>query len=63
MFFRLYLVMDIYSRKIVAWEVHESESAEHAATLIEKACWAEHITDEGSHHACEASEARHHALV
>jgi transposase InsO family protein len=43
MFFRLYLVMDIYSRKIVAWEVHESESAEHAATLIEKACWAEHI--------------------
>ena len=42
-FFRLYLVMDIYSRKIVGWEVHETESAEQAALLIEKACWAEHI--------------------
>lgn len=43
LFFRLYLVMDIYSRKIVGWEVHERESAEYAATLIEKACWAEHV--------------------
>jgi len=43
MFFRLYLVMDIYSRKIVGWEVHEGESAGHAATLIEKACWTEKI--------------------
>jgi transposase InsO family protein len=46
-FYRLYLVMDIYSRKIVGWEVHESESAEHAATLIEKACWAEKIRQDG----------------
>ncbi len=22
-FFRLYLIMDIYSRKIVGWEIHE----------------------------------------
>jgi putative transposase len=42
-FYRLYVVMDIYSRKIAGWEVHESESAEHAAVLIEKACWAEHV--------------------
>lgn len=42
-FFRLYVVMDIYSRKIVGWEVHENESADHAAVLIEKACWAEHM--------------------
>jgi transposase InsO family protein len=47
MFFRLYLVMDIYSRKIVGWEVHESESAEHAAILIEKACWAEQVRQDG----------------
>lgn len=47
LFFRLYLVMDIYSRKIVGWEVHESESAEYAAMLIEKACWAEHIRRDG----------------
>lgn len=46
-FFRLYLVMDIYSRKIVGWEIHENESADHAAQLIRKACWAEGITRKG----------------
>ncbi len=35
LFFRLYMVMDIFSRKIVAWEVHESETSEHAAVLAE----------------------------
>ena len=29
-FYYLYLVIDIYSRMIVAWEIHENESAEHA---------------------------------
>jgi len=47
LFYRLYLVMDIYSRKIVAWEIHEGESAEQAATLIRKACMAEGITRQG----------------
>lgn len=42
-FFRLYLVMDVFSRKIVGWEVHERELAEHAATLIQKATLAEGI--------------------
>ncbi len=42
-FFRLYLIMDIYSRKIVGWEIHESESAEHASQLIRKACLAEKV--------------------
>lgn len=37
MFFFLYLVLDVYSRKIVAHEVHEAESAERAAQLIEQA--------------------------
>ena len=37
MFFFLYLVLDVYSRKIVAHEVHLAESAEHAAQLIEQA--------------------------
>lgn len=37
-FLKLYLVMDIYSRMIVGWEVHEQESASHAAQLITKAC-------------------------
>jgi putative transposase len=42
-FFRLYLVMDIYSRKIVGWEVHASETAEHASALMRKACLAEGV--------------------
>ena len=41
MFFYLYLIMDIFSRKIVAWEVHERESAELAAALIRQAVLAE----------------------
>ena len=46
-FYRLYLVLDIFSRKIVAWEVHDSESADHASVLIRKACLAEGIHQEG----------------
>jgi transposase InsO family protein len=42
-FYRLYLVMDIYSRKIVVWEVHERESAELASALITQACLREGI--------------------
>ena len=37
-FLRLYLVMDVWSRCIVGWEVHEDESAERAATLIQQIC-------------------------
>ena len=40
-FYRLYMLIDIYSRKIVGWEVHETESAELAAALINRACLAE----------------------
>jgi putative transposase len=41
MFFYLYLIVDIYSRKIVGWEVHDRESSEQASVLIRKAVWAE----------------------
>ncbi|WP_437180630.1 IS3 family transposase [Microbulbifer thermotolerans] len=37
LYYYLYLVEDIYSRKGVAWEVHESESGEYAATLMQRA--------------------------
>lgn len=40
-FYRLYRVLDVFSRKIVGWEVHENESAEHASVLIRKACLVE----------------------
>ena len=36
-FFYLYLIMDIYSRKIVGWEVYPQESAAHAASVFQKA--------------------------
>jgi len=38
MFYYLYLVLDIWSRKIVAWEVHEEESMDLAADLAQRAC-------------------------
>jgi transposase InsO family protein len=46
-FYRLYLVEDIFSRKIVGWEVHENESADHASVLIRKACLAEGVHHDG----------------
>lgn len=33
-FFYLYLILDLFSRKIVGWEVHAQESAAHAAHLF-----------------------------
>lgn len=43
MFFFLYLVLDVFSRKIVAHEVHGEESAGHAAALIEQAVVREEV--------------------
>jgi putative transposase len=40
-FFYLYLIIDIFSRKIVGWEVHDRETAEFAAQVLERAVWAE----------------------
>jgi putative transposase len=41
-FYYLYLILDIYSRKIVGWEVHEREGGDEAAELIQRAVLAEH---------------------
>ena len=38
LFFYLYLIIDIFSRDIVGWEVWEEESAEHASELIKRTC-------------------------
>jgi transposase InsO family protein len=43
LFFYLYLVMDIYSRKIVGWQVYESESSALAADLMIDICLREGI--------------------
>ncbi len=36
-FFYLYMIIDIYSRKIVGWEIYNKESGENASVLIQKA--------------------------
>lgn len=46
MFFYLYLIMDLYSRKIVGWEIFEAESAEYAALLMQRAVLAEGCIDQ-----------------
>lgn len=45
-FFFLYLVLDLYSRKIIGWEVHETDSSDHAVELVRRTALAENI------HAC-----------
>ena len=42
-FYYLYLIVDLYSRFIVGWEVHDCESSQHAATLISQACFKQGI--------------------
>ena len=42
-FHRLYLIMDVFSRKIVGWAVHDDERGAHAARLISAACAAEGV--------------------
>jgi putative transposase len=41
--FYLYLILDLYSRKIVGWEVHEADDADHAAHLVRRTALAEGI--------------------
>lgn len=43
-FYYLYLVVDVYSRKIVAWDVHAEECAQLAAKLVQKATAAEDVS-------------------
>lgn len=48
-FFYLYLFLDIFSRKIVGWAVHETESMELSSELLKKICHDEDI-DKGQLH-------------
>ncbi len=43
-FYFLYMMMDIFSRKIVGWDVHENESMESAAELINSSCMNENVS-------------------
>jgi putative transposase len=41
--FHLYLILDLYSRKIVGWEVHDSDHSDHAVHLLKRTALAEGI--------------------
>jgi len=40
-FYYLYMIMDVFSRKITAWEVYEVESGEYAAALLQRGVLSE----------------------
>jgi putative transposase len=46
--FYLYLILDLYSRKIVGWEVHDTDHANHAAHLVRRTALAEGIAALGT---------------
>lgn len=41
--FYLFLILDLFSRKIVAHEVHDADNAEHATELVKRAALAEGV--------------------
>ncbi len=41
--FYLYLILDVFSRKIVGWEVHDSDDADHAARVVKRAALTEGV--------------------
>jgi transposase InsO family protein len=43
----LYLIMDVWSRRIVGWEVHDRESEDLAAALIRRTCDENHVDPNG----------------
>lgn len=43
LYYYLYLVLDIFSRKIVGWEIHAEESGEHGAALLRRTALSECI--------------------
>lgn len=46
MYYRMYCILDLFSRKIVGWEIWESEEAKYAEDLVKKAVIKEKIKGE-----------------
>lgn len=38
LYFYLYVILDVFSRKIVGWSIHDKQSAEYASSLIKQSC-------------------------
>jgi putative transposase len=45
LWYYLYLILDVYSRKIVGWEVHATDDSDHAIRLVRKTALAEGIAN------------------
>lgn len=43
LYFYLYMILDIYSRKIVGWSIHEQQCADYSSKLITQSCLDENI--------------------
>lgn len=54
-FFYLYMVLDVYSREIVGWQVHVEESSDLAADLMKAICQREGIQDQVTLHSDNGS--------
>jgi transposase InsO family protein len=46
-FYYLYLILDVYSRRIMGWAVHDAESSEQASVLFRDACAAAALDPKG----------------
>jgi putative transposase len=46
-FYFLYFMLDIYSRRIMGWAVHDEESAEHASVLFRATCAENQLDPKG----------------
>ena len=46
-FYYLYMIVDVWSRKIIAAQVFTEESMEHSSRLFVKACFAHNVLPEG----------------
>ncbi len=46
--FFLYLILDLFRRKVVGWEVHATDEAEHAARLVRRTALAEGVHPMGA---------------
>jgi transposase InsO family protein len=59
--------MDVWSRRIVSWEIYDDEIAERAATLIQRICAESGIDPNGcpsdAHGATARSENYRHGLI
>ena len=46
--FYLYVILDVYSRKIVGFEVHERDSSDHAVDLLRRTAPGQYDAGQGS---------------